>query len=120
MSLKDAPEEHRDEPFSISPRERRQSGSQRSEQSFRLAPCLQGAGRLGRQGGPFWRALPADVFALGMLWDKAIAQFFLRKKMFKKQGINGDSKTVRPQELESSPRAERTRLQEGWRDEPNF
>lgn len=120
MSLKDAPEEHRDESFSISPRERRQSGSRRSERSFRLAACLQDAGRRGRRGERCWRALPAGVFIHRMLWDKVIAQPSLRKKIFTDQGINGDGKTVRPQESESSPKAEKAGLQEGWREQPNF
>lgn len=74
MSLKDAPEEHRDESFCISPRERRQSGSLRSKQSFQLAPCLQDAGSLGRQTGRLRRVLLADVFVQGLLWDKAVSR----------------------------------------------
>lgn len=42
------------------------------------------------------------------------------KDNFKKQGINRDRKTARPQESESSPRAGEAGLREGWRDEPNF
>lgn len=57
MSLKDASEEHREELFSISPRERRQSGSQRSEQSFQLAGAgpLPGGGR--ETGQAVWAGL---------------------------------------------------------------
>lgn len=74
MSLKDAPEEHRDESSSISPRERRQSGSPRRKQSFQLAPCLQGVGRLGgRSQRLVGGGLLADMVVQGMLWGKAVS-----------------------------------------------
>lgn len=66
MSLKDPPEEHGDELLPVSPRERRRSGSERMEPSFRLAPLP--ARRVQGAWAGEWEALE------GMSWEKARSQ----------------------------------------------
>ena len=82
--------------FSILPRERRQSGSQRNEQSCQVAPQPGGCRetlrwRVGSSGGD--DVGEGNVPALSL------------KENLKKQEVNRDSETVRPWEEERSPRA---------------
>lgn len=82
--------------FSILPRERRQSGSQRNEQSCWIAPQPGGCRETLR-----WRVGSTGGDAVGEGNVPALSS----KEYLKKQEINRDSETVRPWEEERSPTA---------------
>lgn len=110
MSLKSAPEEHRDELFSISPRERDDKVGRKEQAELPVSPLPGGCRETGPEGGQLWRGHSGRKRYPSPLFERK----FLKSRNSQRQK---DCKTTGGGRISKGWEAG---LQEDWKHEQSF